>query len=111
MVVSDFDFVDISFFPAKTDTPLAIDSHAKLSLAITCECLETVGWGNPKIIKVTCLTEHSKLVQGALLNVPWKAPRSLLIPYLLGFIVSKALYHRAKLESFPSHVNTYFRPT
>jgi hypothetical protein len=46
MVVDDFDIERLPVLPAKTDTPLIVDSYAVLTCPITTEFLKTIaGWG------------------------------------------------------------------
>jgi hypothetical protein len=48
MVVDDFNVMRAIVMPCKTDTPLVIDSDAKLSLAVTAEGFEPVAGQEPE---------------------------------------------------------------
>jgi hypothetical protein len=50
VVIRDLDIIGIAFGPAKTDTPLIVDSDAELAWAIPLKGLEPIPWRHSQIL-------------------------------------------------------------
>jgi len=52
MIICYFDFVDVSIFPTKADSPLIVDSDAILSPAVAFQSLKAVARRNSQIVQM-----------------------------------------------------------
>jgi hypothetical protein len=69
VVIDDFNIFCTRIRPAKTDTPLIIDTNAVLTGTITLECFKVITGRHPQIIKSTGDIELSKLTPRHLSDV------------------------------------------
>ena len=51
MVIDNFNIVRVTAVPAKTDTPLVVDTNAVLTLAIAFQSFETITWRRQKVLQ------------------------------------------------------------
>jgi len=90
VIIYDFDVVRVAAAPAKTDTPLAIDSDAVLAFPIAFECFQPIARWNEQILQANSCVQHAQLRQGDLLNALRQSAGELAVPNLFGFAVAKA---------------------
>jgi hypothetical protein len=64
MVIDNFNFVCVTFAPAKANPPLVVDSDAVLSVAIAFEFFETIAWRHAKIVQRFGGIKQGKLPEG-----------------------------------------------
>ena len=61
MVIDNFDFIGIPFFPFETYSPLVIDADTVLSLAVTLQSLQAVAGGNSQVLQAACAMQIKEL--------------------------------------------------
>lgn len=64
MVVTDFDIVGVSLFPAKADAPLVVDTDGRLPCAVACEFFKAVARWVGQVAVFCCGVEHEQLAFG-----------------------------------------------
>jgi hypothetical protein len=64
MIVDNLNIMRISRSPAETDTPLAIDSNAVLSLPFSVQCLKTIVGRYAQFVHICCRVQHPQLPHG-----------------------------------------------
>ncbi len=69
VVVGDLDVMRVAGPPSKTDSPLAVDTYAVLSSAITFQLFESVRWWNAEVIERRRGIQHSELSEANALHV------------------------------------------
>ena len=77
MVIRDFDIIRIAVIPAKTNSPLVIDSNAVLAFPIANQFLKTIRWWNTKVFQGISSIEHHELSQCRSLDIPRELLNSL----------------------------------
>ena len=112
MIIRDFHFFGYTVSKSETDAPLLINADTVLSLPVTGKYFKSVSRRDEKVIEISSLAKHSKFVERTLLNVLRQPPRTLLIPYLFRFCISKVFDHFGTIRLFTPRVNKnfYFNP-
>ncbi len=69
MIIHDLHVIGIFLPPHEANPPLIVDPDAVLTRATTCEFLEAISRGNPKILKSHGPVQHPQFPQGNLLDI------------------------------------------
>ena len=93
MVVSDLNFVGLAFEPAKTKSPLVVDSDTVLSFAITAQLFQAISGCSTQIVERFGRIKHYQFTQGSALQFSRKLLDAFAAKKALGVLVSKAAYH------------------
>lgn len=93
MIVDNLDLVGMAVLPHETDPPLVIDPDAMLPLSVTSQCLESIAWRHPQVLKQRRSVQLSQFPEGYSLDVRRNRLGPLTSEELLGFRVPEALNH------------------
>jgi hypothetical protein len=96
VIVDDLDVVRVAVEPAKTNTPLVVDTNAVLSRTITGQFFQAVPRWNAQIGKRLGGVENQQLPQGRSLNRLRKFGASFPTKHALGLTIAKAADHSNK---------------
>ena len=93
VVVGDLDVMRVAGPPSKTDSPLAVDTYAVLSSAITFQLFESVRWRNAEVVECRRRIQHAELSECNALHVRTQSLDRLSMEEALCVSVPEALNH------------------
>jgi len=93
MVVSDFDVENITVNEAEAHTPLAVDADAPLSLSVSVQGLQPVGWRKPHFIDRNGVFELIQTQYRATQDIGRQSAGFSRAKQAFGLFVSKAADH------------------
>src|ERR1043166_5535786 len=74
VVIDDFGFVGIAFFPREANPPLIVDADRILAPAVTLEGFEPVGRRGAQVLEATCIVEQTQFPQRYGLKIGGQSP-------------------------------------
>lgn len=106
MIVNDLYVVCVAVSPAKTDSPLLVDSYAVLPAPIAREFLETIGRRYPQVVERVGSVQDKELPQGDPLDTAELAG-SLTLKDLFRLAATEALDHGLSITRHDNNVKRY----
>ena len=98
VVVRDFDLHRSLFGPAKANTPLVVDADTVLTLPISVQSLEAMGWWKQEIRKSSCRDHSLKSHTGSTQDVRRQTANRLPVEDALGILVLELLHSTFAFE-------------
>lgn len=89
MIVRYLYFVGVAVPPAKTHSPLVVDSNAVLAFTAALEFLESVSWRDPKVTDRFSSIDYHQLPVGNALHIDRKTLASQTLEDVLRLSVAK----------------------
>jgi hypothetical protein len=93
VVIGDFYFVGVFYFPAEADAPLVVNANAVLSFAVPRKGFEPVARWNAKFFQASCLVEDTEFIEGTALYLDREFRNLFSIEYAFRAFVCETLYH------------------
>jgi hypothetical protein len=93
MIVEDFDIVSFVVLPAKTNSPLGIDSNAVLTLAIALKLFQPVAWNRRQVLKRGRGIQQKQFSQRRAAKSDWQLDSTLPSKNLLCLLIREAPNH------------------
>ncbi len=106
MVIHNLDFIGVAIPPRKANTPLVIDAHAVLALAITFQALQSVSRQRRERSEIGRRVEHVQFSKSLALN-GLEAAYGFPVEEALGLGAAKRPDHRMMVYCFPVNVKQY----
>ncbi len=100
MIINQFDIVGRTFSPLEHEPPLAVDSNAVLSFAITAQRLQMIGRGHAEFVEYRSGGNHSKLPSQCGLDIGGNSAFTVFPPERFKLLASEASNHAMAFRVF-----------